>query len=67
MRILASQEPRALIVRAIRDSFRWGDLREVGIVFGLEILRLARNSLDWYQLLELVVTFDVLIANEDGV
>jgi hypothetical protein len=42
-------------------------LREVGIVFGLEILRLARNSLDWYQLLELVVTFDVLIANEDGV
>jgi len=42
-------------------------LREVGIVFGLEVSRLARNNLDWYQLLELAATFDVLIADEDGV
>jgi len=28
-------------------------LQEVGIIFGLEVSRLARNSLDWYQLLEL--------------
>ena len=42
-------------------------LREVGIVFGLEISRLARNSLDWYQLLELAAAFDVLIADEDGI
>jgi DNA invertase Pin-like site-specific DNA recombinase len=42
-------------------------LREVGIVLGLEISRLARNSLDWYQLLELAAAFDVLIADEDGV
>jgi DNA invertase Pin-like site-specific DNA recombinase len=42
-------------------------LREVGIVFGLEISRLARNGLDWYQLLELAAAFDVLIADEDGV
>lgn len=42
-------------------------LREVGIVFGLEISRLARNSLDWYQLLELAAAFDALIADEDGV
>lgn len=42
-------------------------LREVGIVLGLEVSRLARNSLDWYQLLELAATFDVLIADEDGV
>jgi DNA invertase Pin-like site-specific DNA recombinase len=42
-------------------------LREVGIVFGLEVSRLARNSLDWYQLLELAAAFDVLIADEDGV
>ena len=27
-------------------------LREVGVVFGLEVSRLARNCLDWYQLLE---------------
>jgi DNA invertase Pin-like site-specific DNA recombinase len=42
-------------------------LREVGIVFGLEVSRLARNSLDWYQLLELAAAFDVLIADEDGI
>ena len=34
-------------------------LREVGIIFGLEISRLARNSLDWYQLLELAAAFNV--------
>jgi DNA invertase Pin-like site-specific DNA recombinase len=42
-------------------------LREVGIVLGLEVSRLARNSLDWYQLLELAAAFDVLIADEDGI
>lgn len=41
-------------------------LREVGIVLGLEVSRLARNSLDWYQLLELAAAFEVLIADEDG-
>ena len=38
-------------------------LREVGIVFGLEVSRLARNCLDWYQLLELAATFSVLIGD----
>jgi DNA invertase Pin-like site-specific DNA recombinase len=42
-------------------------LRQVGIVFGLEVSRLARNNLDWYQLLELAAAFDVLIADEDGI
>lgn len=42
-------------------------LREVGIVLGLEVSRLARNNLDWYQLLELAASFDVLIADEDGI
>lgn len=42
-------------------------LREVGLVLGLEVSRLARNSLDCYQLLELAAAFDVLIADEDGV
>jgi DNA invertase Pin-like site-specific DNA recombinase len=40
-------------------------LREVGLVLGLEVSRLARNSLDCYQLLELAAAFDVLIADED--
>ena len=42
-------------------------LREVGILLSLEVSRLARNSLDWYQLLELAAAFDILIADEDGV
>jgi DNA invertase Pin-like site-specific DNA recombinase len=42
-------------------------LWEVGIVFGLEVARLARNNLDWYQLLELAAAFDVLIADEEGI
>jgi DNA invertase Pin-like site-specific DNA recombinase len=42
-------------------------LREVGIVLGIEVSRLARNNLDWYQMLELAAAFNVLIADEDGV
>jgi DNA invertase Pin-like site-specific DNA recombinase len=42
-------------------------LREVGIIFGLEVSRLARNNLDWYQLLEVAAAFAVLIGDEDGV
>ena len=41
-------------------------LREVGIILGLEVSRLARNCLDWYQLLELAAAFNVLIGDEDG-
>src|SRR3712207_729617 len=41
-------------------------LREVGVVFGLEVSRLARNCLDWYQLLELAAAFAVPIGAEDG-
>lgn len=42
-------------------------LREVGLVLGIEVSRLARNCLDWYQMLELASAFDVLIADEDSV
>jgi DNA invertase Pin-like site-specific DNA recombinase len=41
-------------------------LREVGVIFGLEVSRIARNCLDWYQLLELAAAFAVLIGDEDG-
>jgi len=44
----------------------WMALRQVGLVLGLEASRLARNNLDWYQLLELAAAFDVLIADEEG-
>ena len=42
-------------------------LKEVGILLSIEISRLARNCLDWYQLLEVSSTFGVLIGDEDAV
>jgi DNA invertase Pin-like site-specific DNA recombinase len=38
-----------------------------GIVMGLEVSRLARNSSDWHKLLEICALFDTLILDEDGV
>ena len=38
-----------------------------GIVLGLEVSRLARNSTDWHRLLELCALSDTLILDEDGV
>jgi DNA invertase Pin-like site-specific DNA recombinase len=42
-------------------------LGEVGIVLALEVSRLARNSSDWYRLLDLAGMTDTLIADGDGV
>ena len=42
-------------------------LGRVGIVFGIEVSRLARNNSDWYQLLDLCAMTDTLIADTDGV
>ena len=42
-------------------------LGEVGILFGLEASRLARNNTDWYKLLDLCGIADTLIADADGV
>lgn len=39
----------------------------VGIVFGYEVSRLARNNQDWYHLLDLAAVFDTLIADNDGI
>jgi DNA invertase Pin-like site-specific DNA recombinase len=39
----------------------------VGIVLGLEVSRLARNSSDWHRLLEICALADTLILDEDGV
>jgi DNA invertase Pin-like site-specific DNA recombinase len=38
----------------------------VGIVLGLEVSRLARNSSDWHRLLEICALTDTLILDEDG-
>jgi DNA invertase Pin-like site-specific DNA recombinase len=42
-------------------------LGRAGIVLGLEVSRLARNSTDWHRLLELCALSDTLIVDEDGV
>lgn len=42
-------------------------LGKAGIVLGLEVSRLARNSADWHRLLEICTLTDTLILDEDGV
>jgi len=42
-------------------------LAHVGIVLGLEVSRLARNSTDWHRLLEICALTDTLILDEDGI
>ena len=42
-------------------------LGHVGIIFGIEVSRLARNNADWYQLLDLCAITNTLIADSDGV
>ncbi len=41
-------------------------LGRAGIVLGLEVSRLARNSSDWHRLLELCALTETLILDEDG-
>ncbi len=42
-------------------------LARAGIVLGLEVSRLARNSTDWHRLLEICALTDTLILDEDGI
>ncbi len=42
-------------------------LGHVGIIFGWEVSRLARNNSDWYQLLDLAALFGTLIADVEGI
>ena len=53
-----------------REGFQWlvaeVGLGRAGIVMGLEVSRLARNSADWHRLLELCALTQTLILDEDG-
>jgi len=42
-------------------------LDHVGIIFGIEMSRLARSCRDWHQLLELCGVFRTLLADADGI
>ncbi len=56
---------------ANRDGFKElvaeVSLGHVGIIFGYEVSRLARNNSDWYHLLDLAAVFSTLIADYDGI
>lgn len=41
-------------------------LGHAGLVMGLEVSRLARNSTDWHRLLEICALSETLILDEDG-
>src|SRR5579864_6066803 len=55
---------------ADRLGFQWlvaeVGLGRVGLVLGLEVSRLARNSRDWHQLLEMCALTRTLILDEEG-
>jgi DNA invertase Pin-like site-specific DNA recombinase len=42
-------------------------LGKAGLVMGLEVSRLARNSADWHRLIELCSLAGALIVDEDGI
>jgi DNA invertase Pin-like site-specific DNA recombinase len=56
---------------AARDGFQElvaaVGLHRVGIVLGLEVSRLARNSVDWQRLLQLCAYTDTLILDEEAI
>ncbi len=55
----------------LREGFQYlvsqVSLEKAGIVMGLEVSRLARNSSDWHRLLELCALTRTLILDEDGI
>lgn len=58
----ASTKDREGFQRLVADV----GMGKAGIVLGLEVSRLARNSSDWHRLLEICALTDTLILDEDG-
>lgn len=59
----ASVEGRAGFQRLMAEV----GLDHVGIIFGIEVSRLARSCRDWYHLLEVCALFGALISDADGI
>src|SRR5205085_10700540 len=53
--------------QGFKDLVAEVSLGHVGIIFGYEVSRLARNNSDWYHLLDLAAVFGTLIADNDGI
>jgi DNA invertase Pin-like site-specific DNA recombinase len=62
-RSASSTSARAGFAKLVADVA----LGKAGIIFGLEVSRLARNNRDWYQLLDLCSLTGTLIADADGI
>lgn len=71
IRMIDSDQGRSARESAGRSGFQEivadVSLGQVGIVFGYEVSRLARNNRDWYHLLDLAALFGTLIADNDGI
>lgn len=69
--VIDSDQGQSGASMAGRDGFQKlvGDVGMglAGIVMGLEVSRLARNSSDWHRLLEICALSETLILDEDGV
>jgi DNA invertase Pin-like site-specific DNA recombinase len=59
----ASAQGRAGFQRLVSEV----SLDHVGIIFGVDMSRLARSNKDWHQLLELCALFHTVIADLDGI
>src|ERR1700746_2006157 len=70
VRVIDTDQGHAGASAAGREGFQHVgaevSLGRAGIVLGLECSRLARNSADWHQLLELCGITGTLICDEDG-
>ncbi len=39
----------------------------VGLILGIEMIRMARNNKDWHHLMEMCAIFGTLVADEDRI
>jgi DNA invertase Pin-like site-specific DNA recombinase len=71
VRIIDRDLGKSGVSAAARDGFQElvseVALGKAGIVMGIEVSRLARNSADWHRLIELCALTATLILDEDGI
>lgn len=69
--VIGSDQGQSAAAAGDRQGFQWlvteVSMGRAGIVLGLEVSRLARNSMDWHRLLEICALAGMLILDEDGI
>jgi DNA invertase Pin-like site-specific DNA recombinase len=66
IRIRANLASSRQIAKGFQRLVTEVSLGHAGIVMGLEVSRLARNSSDWHRLLEICALTDTLVLYDDG-